>query len=47
MVEPEDAMQWRIVHPSENVSDSTLVDRVVTFAAERNMKVCGDTLPER
>ena len=44
MVEPEDAMKWRQIHPAEKTFDFGPADRIVEFAKNYNMKVRGHTL---
>jgi endo-1,4-beta-xylanase len=44
MVEPEDAMKWRILRPSENEFDFRAGDAVVRFAQNHHMKVRGHCL---
>ncbi len=44
LLEPEDAMKWRDLHPSEKIFDFGPADRIVEFAKKHNMKVRGHTL---
>jgi len=44
MVEPEDAMKWRDIHPAEKTFDFGPADRIVEFAQNHGMKVRGHTL---
>ena len=44
LAEAEDAMKWEVVHPSQEIYDFSLADRVVAFANEHQMKVRGHTL---
>ncbi len=44
MVEPEDAMKWRALHPDANTYDFRQGDEVVRFAQAHQMKVRGHCL---
>jgi endo-1,4-beta-xylanase len=44
MVEPEDALKWEVVHPTEESYDFSQGDQVIDFAGRHGMKVRGHTL---
>ena len=44
MVEPEDALKWEVVHPTQQSFDFSQADQIVDFAVRHDMKVRGHTL---
>lgn len=44
LLEPEDALKWREIHPHEKTFDFGPADRIVEFAKKHDMKVRGHTL---
>ena len=44
MLEPEDALEWEVVHPAPQTFDFSQADQIVDFATRHGMRVRGHTL---